>query len=248
MILSHLFSRFGFFVYFCRQKNGRMEKCAIIVAGGKGTRMGKEIPKQFLPVAGKAVLMHTISAFHRYDSNIHIILVLPEEQKSYWNGLCKLHSFGIPHEIVPGGNSRFQSVKNGLHRAGSQGLIAVHDGVRPFVSRNVIEVAFRTAESEGSAVPVLKMTDSIREITENNKSIARNRSRYVSVQTPQTFRADILQEAYNREYDERFTDDASVVEAAGYPVSLIESNRENIKITVPFDLQIAEIIAKQCRI
>ena len=117
-----------------------------------------------------------------------------------------------------------------------------------FVSRNVIDAAFRTAESEGSAVPVLKMTDSIREITEDNKNIAKDRDRYVSVQTPQTFRADILQEAYNREYNERFTDDASVVEAAGYPVSLIESNRENIKITVPFDLQIAEIIAKECRI
>ena len=225
-----------------------MEKYVIIVAGGKGTRMGKEIPKQFLPVGGKAVLMHTISAFYGYDRNIRIILVLPEEQQSYWNELCKQHSFDIPHEIVSGGNSRFQSVKNGLHRAGSHGLIAVHDGVRPFVSRNVIDAAFRTAESEGSAVPVLKMTYSIREITEDNKNIAKDRDRYVSVQTQQTFRADILQEAYNREYNERFTDDASVVEAAGYPVSLIESNRENIKITVPFDLQIAEIIAKECRI
>ena len=163
-----------------------MEKYVIIVAGGKGTRMGKEIPKQFLPVGGKAVLMHTISAFYGYDRNIRIILVLPEEQQSYWNELCKQHSFDIPHEIVSGGNSRFQSVKNGLHRAGSHGLIAVHDGVRPFVSRNVIDAAFRTAESEGSAVPVLKMTDSIREITEDNKNIAKDRDRYVSVQTPQT--------------------------------------------------------------
>jgi 2-C-methyl-D-erythritol 4-phosphate cytidylyltransferase len=230
-----------------------MKKTVIIVAGGKGLRMGGDLPKQFMPLWGKPVLMHTIEVFYRWDATVDLILVIPEEHVSYWNMLCKELNFTIPHRTVYGGKTRFHSVCNALQdclamqghsesRANgpkANGLIAVHDGVRPFVDRGVISSCFDAAERYGAAIPVIPMIESVREVN-GDESRPFDRNRLCVVQTPQVFRADIIQKAYEQPYDERFTDDASVVEASGHPVRLVRGNRENIKITTPIDLLYAE--------
>jgi len=218
-----------------------MKKQIIIVAGGKGLRMGGEVPKQFLPVNGKPVLMLTIETFHRFDSEMKIILVLPKEQQAYWNDLCTEYQFRIPYLLANGGDTRFHSVKNGLALANDDGLIGVHDGVRPFVSQEVIAHCFDAANINKAAIPVIDVVETVRKINgEQSETVDRNN--YKLVQTPQVFTTSLLKKAYEQEYSSLFTDDASVVEAMGVKVALVEGNRENIKITTPFDMIIAKAL------
>jgi 2-C-methyl-D-erythritol 4-phosphate cytidylyltransferase len=217
------------------------KKIAIIVAGGKGLRMQNEIPKQFIEVVGKPVLMHTLETFVRYDSAIELIVVLPESQIAFWNELCANHNFGISHHVVIGGETRFHSVKNGLQSIKGEGLVAVHDGVRPLVSRETITRCFETAAKFGSAIPTIDLVESLR-FVEGERSQSVDRAAYRMVQTPQVFDVAVLKKGYNQIFSPLFTDDASVVEADGAVVQLVEGNRENIKITTPFDLQLAALL------
>lgn len=215
----------------------------VIVAGGRGLRMGHEVPKQFLNVGKRPVLMHTIEKFVSFDADIFVVLVLPEDQFPYWEALCRKHHFSLPHKLVAGGEKRYDSVKNGLSHVGQVDLVAIHDGVRPFVSHGTIQRCFSAAGNYGAAIPVLEVVESIRKV-ERDKSWMRPRSSYRTVQTPQVFRSSILKKAYDLPYRSEFTDDASVVEAAGYEITLVEGNRENIKITSPFDLIVADAMIK----
>ncbi len=218
----------------------------IIVAGGKGLRMGGELPKQFLPINGKPILMHTLERFKEYsDSNasdgLHIILVLPKEQQDFWHSLCQKHHFNVTHTIVSGGATRFHSVQNGLKAIpdDEEGVVGIHDGVRPFVSLDVIKRCFEEARTKKAVIPVMPVTETLRDITEGKNVYREN---YKIVQTPQTFDIQLLKEANKQPYTESFTDDASVVEGIGQKVTMVEGNRENIKITTPFDLKIADVI------
>ena len=217
-----------------------MTYTVLIVAGGKGLRMGSDLPKQFLPIGGKPVLMHTIEAFHHFDRTMKIILVLPQEQQTYWQELCAKHSFVIEHTVVDGGETRFHSVKNGLACVNS-GLVGVHDGVRPFVSPEVIKRCYELAAIKKAVIPVIDVVETVRHITETGSETV-SRNDYKLVQTPQVFDAELLKQAYAQEYTPFFTDDASVVEAMGVSVCLAEGNRENIKITTPFDLKISSVL------
>ncbi len=217
-----------------------MQKYIIIVAGGKGTRMGTDIPKQFLLLCGKPVLMHTIEAFYQYDENIGIVLVLPEEQQLYWQELCEQYKFIIKHTVVSGGKTRFHSVKNGLNLvAKKDAIVGIHDGVRPLVPLSVISECYKEAEQKGTVFPVIPVVDTLRQKTASG-SVLVDRENYCLVQTPQVFDASIIQDAYNQEYSEKFTDDISVVEIMGKSVFSVEGSRRNIKITTPEDLIVAE--------
>jgi len=220
---------------------------AIIVAGGKGLRMGGEIPKQFIPVAGKPILMHTLEKFQRFGESIadtgglEIILVLPKEQQEYWAELCTKYSFKVSHTVVNGGETRFHSVQNGLKAIPDDvdGVVGIHDGVRPFVSLDVIKRCYQEARMKKAVIPVMPVTDTLRDVTQGKNVYREN---YKIVQTPQTFDIQLLKAANQQPYSEAFTDDASVVEAIGQEVTMVEGNRENIKITTPFDLKIADVI------
>lgn len=218
-------------------------RSVIIVAGGKGLRMGSDLPKQFIPVAGKPVLMRTIEAFHSYDSNIDIILVLPYSHHVYWKELCANYHFGIPHIIAMGGETRFHSVKNGLGLING-GIVAIQDGVRPFASKEMIARCFDAAKRYHAVIPVIDSTDSLREMIDGTKSRIIDRSGIRLVQTPQVFHTDILKKAYETEFKDTFTDDASVVEAMGIDVHLVKGEVTNIKITTPLDLKIGELIVR----
>lgn len=218
-----------------------MKKYIIIVAGGKGLRMGGDIPKQFLPVCGKPVLMRTLEAFHAYDASIRLILVLPVSQQAYWKQLCEEYQFDLVHEIANGGETRFHSVKNGLALVEEDGLVGVHDGVRPFVSQEVISRCYEEAVSLKAVIPVIGVVETVRHLTEEGSETV-PRDQYKLVQTPQVFDVTLLHRAYQQEYTDLFTDDASVVEALGEKVYLVEGNRENIKLTTPFDLKLAELL------
>ena len=218
-----------------------MCRTALIVAGGKGLRMGSELPKQFLPIGGKPVLMRTLEAFHRFDEKMQIILVLPREQQDFWRELCEEHGFDIKHLIADGGETRFHSVKNGLALVNGSGVVGIHDGVRPFVSQEVIARCFREAVVRKAVIPVIDVVETVRHLTESGSETV-SRNDYKLVQTPQVFDADLLKRAYEQEFTPFFTDDASVVEAMGVPVYLVEGNRENIKITTPFDLKVASAL------
>lgn len=206
--------------------------------------MGNDIPKQFLPVVGKPILMHTIERFHEYDENLKVILVLPESQQAYWKELCETYHFGISHTVVNGGDTRFQSSKNGLAAIpdGEDGVVGIHDGVRPFVSKEVIAECYETAREEYAAIPVYAVTDTLRYIDKRGGGKNVLRDDYRIVQTPQTFDISLAKQAFSQGYKEQFTDDASVVESLGCQVAMVEGNRENIKITTPFDLKVAEAI------
>lgn len=217
----------------------------LIVAGGRGTRMGSPQPKQFLQLAGRPVLMHTLEAFDRWDASARLIVVLPEDQIDTWKRLCEAHVFGRIHRVVAGGETRFHSVRNGLDAVASDGLIAVHDGVRPLVAPSVIAACFAAAADGGAAVPVVPVVESVREVDADGGSRPVDRARFRVVQTPQVFRADVLRAAYCLPYDPRFTDDASVVEASGVAVRLVPGNRENIKLTTPMDLLLAEQLMRR---
>ena len=221
----------------------KLEKYAIVVAGGKGLRMGAPVPKQFLLLSGKPLLMHTLEAFYHADPEIRLILVLPDSQLDYWKELCTKHHFRLSYRIASGGDTRFDSVKNGLALIETDGLVAVHDGVRPFVSADLIERCYTAAEKSGAAIPVVQLTESIRKL-DGETSFSVHRETFRSVQTPQAFRVSLLKKSYLMSYLESFTDDASVVEAAGYGVELIEGDPENIKITTTIDLLMAEQIKK----
>lgn len=218
-----------------------MRKTVIIVAGGKGLRMGGELPKQFIPIADKPILMHTLEAFYQYDAEIHIILVLPESHRAYWDELCDKYSFSLTHQITNGGETRFHSVLNGLSFA-DDGLIAIHDGARPFVSAQLIDRCFENARKYQTAIPVIDATDSLREIVNESESRIVDRSKIKLVQTPQVFTAEVIKKAYETIFKPTFTDDASVVEHAGMNVHLVEGEITNIKVTTPLDLEIAKII------
>ncbi len=218
-----------------------MSEYAIIVAGGKGTRMSSLLPKQFLMLKGKPVLMHTIEKFYSYSNGITIILGLPQDDLSRWDRLCKEHSFEIPHQVVIGGTSRFQTVKNCLNTLSGEGIVAIHDGVRPLVSKAIIDRCFKTTISKGSAIASVDLKESIRELSATN-SKAVNRSNYKLIQTPQVFKLKEIQQAYKREEESWMTDDAGVAEHAGLQINLIEGEYSNIKITTPSDLMIAEAL------
>lgn len=218
-----------------------MRKAVVIVAGGKGLRMGTDIPKQFLPVGGKPVLMRTIERFYGCDPSMQIVLVLPKTQQDYWARLCADYAFGVPHTVADGGETRFHSVKSGLALVDAD-LVAVHDGVRPFVSDEVIVRCFEAAAQDGAAVPVTDVYETVRHLTESGSETV-PRSDYKLVQTPQAFSATLLKEAYSQPYRDFFTDDASVVESFGHGVTLVEGCRENIKLTTPYDMMLAECLA-----
>jgi len=216
-------------------------KIALIVAGGKGERMNSDIPKQFIEINGKPVLMYTIEAFVKYNADIQIILVLPASQTDQWENLCKKYAFNIKHTVVTGGPTRFHSVQNGLKSIVTPSIVAVHDGVRPLVSIQTISKCFVEAEIHKTAVPITEMVESIRKITGSSSESA-NRSEFRLVQTPQVFDGELLKRAYRQEFSDSFTDDASVVESLGEKIYLVEGNRENIKITTAMDLVIAKTL------
>ncbi|MBR7043731.1 MAG: 2-C-methyl-D-erythritol 4-phosphate cytidylyltransferase [Prevotella sp.] len=212
----------------------------IIVAGGKGLRMGGDVPKQFQLLGNQPVLMHTLQRFADDCKDLQIILVLPQEQIEYWSDLGEKYHFGVEHWIVAGGETRFHSVQSGLAQIpdDAEGVVAVHDGVRPLVSREVIEKCFEEARRKKAVVPVVPVVESLRHVSDG----AVPRADYRLVQTPQTFDIQLLKQAYRQPFSKDFTDDASVVEAFGHPITMVEGNRENIKLTTPFDLKIAEAI------
>ena len=218
-----------------------MHVYVILVAGGSGKRMGSDIPKQFLLLNLKPVLMHTLERFAKTFPEANIILVLPKDQIQYWNELVTKFNFNIHHQVVEGGSERFYSVKNAIDHIPENfsGVVAIHDGVRPMVSSKTIQNCIDAAKENDSAIPVIPLTDSIRKI-ENGHSFHQNRNVYRLVQTPQCFKYEILKKAYNQPFSPVFTDDASVVESLNYKISLVEGNVENIKITTPTDLLIAE--------
>ena len=243
----------------------------IIVAGGKGLRMGSDIPKQFLPIGGKPVLMRTLERFREYSAELQIILVLPEAQQAYWHQLCEEYHFDVEYTLANGGQTRFHSVQNGLAKVpdDAQGVVGVHDGVRPFPSIEVIRNCYETARTAKAVIPVIPVVETVRQLIsngddfsnglqdlrtndqekscspvvrcqKNSKTVPRND--YRLVQTPQTFDIQLLKAANRQPYNDGFTDDASVVESFGYEITLVEGNRENIKITTPYDLKIAEVL------
>ena len=217
----------------------------IITAGGKGLRMGSDIPKQFLPVSGIPVLMRTIKRFREYSKELQIILVLPKVQQDYWKQLCQKYNFQEEYLLADGGETRFHSVQNGLNLIPNSetGVVGVHDGVRPFPSIEVIKRCFETARTAKAVIPVTPVVETLRFVPENKNVL---RSDYRLVQTPQCFDINLLKKANQQPYSEKFTDDASIVEAIGQQVTMVEGNRENIKITTPFDLTIATaLVANQ---
>jgi 2-C-methyl-D-erythritol 4-phosphate cytidylyltransferase len=205
--------------------------------------MGHDLPKQFLCIGTRPVLMHAIERFISYNKAVEVVLVLPPDQFTYWQALCRKYNFTVAHRLISGGDSRYQSVKNGLEGVEGEGLVAIHDGVRPFVSLETIERCFYAAEKHGCAIPVVEVVDSLRKI-EGPRSKMRLRASYRVVQTPQVFKNSIIRQAYKLPFSPDFTDDASVAEAAGYDITLVEGNRENIKITTPFDLVMGEALLK----
>ena len=215
----------------------------IIVAGGKGLRMGSDIPKQFLPIGGKPVLMRTLERFREYSAELQIILVLPEAQQDYWHQLCQEYHFDVEYTLANGGETRFHSVQNGLAKVPDDaiGVVGVHDGVRPFPSLEVIRNCYTTAREKKAVIPVIPVVETVRHL-EGEGSVTVPRGDYRLVQTPQTFDIQLLKAANRQPYNDGFTDDASVVEAFGYDITLVEGNRENIKITTPYDLKIAEVL------
>lgn len=216
-----------------------MKMFALIMAGGSGTRMKAETPKQFLEIAGLPIIMHTILRFEQFDPEIKIILVLPENHFNLWQQLCKKHNFTKSFKLAKGGETRFHSVKNGLKMIEEDGIVLIHDAVRPLVSVQTLQNCIDSTIAKGNALPVVPVTDSVR-IIENGHSFPADRSKIFLVQTPQTFLSNQIISAYNQATHTNFTDDATVLESTGNVINLVEGNRENIKITTPADLIIAE--------
>ena len=215
-----------------------MKRYAVIVAGGRGERMGADRPKQFLEIEGKPILRHTIERFLAFDPFIEVIVVLPSAQKDWWRDYCRQNGFLKRYTIVSGGITRFHSVQNALRFVGDEGVVAVHDGVRPLVRRDLLERIFKAAESYPAVVPAVPVVESVRRV-EEEKSAPVSRDGLMLVQTPQVFEAGLLKRAYDRPFSPSYTDDASVVEASGGSVHLVAGDRINLKITTPEDLQLA---------
>jgi 2-C-methyl-D-erythritol 4-phosphate cytidylyltransferase len=217
----------------------------IIVAGGKGLRMGSDIPKQFLPIGGKPVLMRTLERFREYSTELQIILVLPENQQDYWLQLCQQYHFEVKYQLANGGQTRFHSVQNGLALVpdDADGVVGVHDGVRPFPSIDVIKNCYEAARTAKAVIPVIPVVETVRHL-EGEGSVTVPRGDYRLVQTPQTFDIQLLKTANRQPYLDGFTDDASVVESYGHAITLVEGNRENIKITTPYDIVVAEALCR----
>lgn len=210
----------------------------MIVAGGSGTRMQSELPKQFIKLKGEPILMHTIRAFS-FDG-IKVIVVLPKSQIIFWKELCQKQAFFLEHKVVEGGKTRFESVKNGLNSIeANEGLVAIHDGVRPIIKKEIIISSFLSAEKNGNAIVSVPLKDSIREINKDQNE-HKDRSKYRLIQTPQTFQLQLIRSAFEVDYKTHFTDDASVLEYAGNKINLIDGDYRNIKITTPEDLIVAE--------
>lgn len=225
-----------------------MADYVIIVAGGKGLRMGSDIPKQFLPVAGKPVLMRTLERFREYSSALQIILVLPKSQQDYWKELCAQYHFDVEYLLADGGETRFHSVQHGLALIpdDAEGVVGVHDGVRPFPGLDVIRNCYETAREKKAVIPVVPVVETVRRIVAaDGRSATVPRDEYRLVQTPQTFDIRLLKAANRQPYNAGFTDDASVVEAYGHTITLVDGNRENIKITTPFDMKMAESLVNK---
>lgn len=222
-----------------------MKKSIIVVAGGKGLRMGGEVPKQFQVIGNKPVLMVTLERLHAIDPAMQLVLVLPAEQFDLWKDMCRQYEFAVPLLLTQGGATRFHSVQNGLAQVDDidEALVGVHDGVRPFVSQRVIDDCFREAWIHGAAIPMIDLQDSLRHIVgADGVTEVVPRDRYRLVQTPQVFKLSVLRKAYEQRFVETFTDDASVVEASGKDVVAVEGNRENIKLTTPFDMLVARTL------
>ncbi|MBQ9261925.1 MAG: 2-C-methyl-D-erythritol 4-phosphate cytidylyltransferase [Prevotella sp.] len=226
-----------------------MSDYIIVVAGGKGLRMGSDIPKQFLPIGDKPVLMRTLERFREYSDDLQIILVLPEAQQEYWQELCKKYDFKVEYLLANGGQTRFHSVQNGLALVpdDAEGVVGVHDGVRPFPSIEVIRNCYETARTAKAVIPVIPVVETLRHISLTSHPLPLTsktvpRDEYRLVQTPQTFDIQLLKAANRQPYNDGFTDDASVVESYGHKITLVEGNRENIKITTPYDITVAEAI------
>lgn len=218
-----------------------MPRTTIIVAGGAGKRLGGPVPKQFQSVKGRPLLMWTIEAFHRYDPEMPLIVVLPKEHFDIWRALCMGHRFFIKHEVVAGGEQRWHSVKAGVANVAGDGLVAVHDGVRPLVSAELIDRCFEAAHRQAAVIPVVPVVPSIRETTAEG-SRALDRSKLLAVQTPQCFHADLLRKAFELPYEEGFTDEAVMVERLGVKVALVEGEERNIKVTTAMDMRVAEAL------
>ncbi|WP_367868229.1 2-C-methyl-D-erythritol 4-phosphate cytidylyltransferase [Pedobacter sp. WC2423] len=219
-----------------------MKYYAIIVAGGKGNRMNLAVAKQFLELDGKPILMHTLEAFHQCVLNPVIILVLNIHQHQFWEELCARHDFKIPHQIIKGGQERFDSVRNGLKVIKGKAVVAIHDAVRPLISAEVILQSYQMAEEKGNAITAIQPVDSVRIKREGQDSEALNRDELYLIQTPQTFQLEQLKKAYLQPYRNEFTDDASVVERAGFSIHLLQGERDNIKITYTQDLELASFL------
>jgi 2-C-methyl-D-erythritol 4-phosphate cytidylyltransferase len=224
-----------------------LKEYALIVAGGKGTRINSKLPKQFIALNGKPILLHTIEAFFKYSEKISVVLVLPEDDFGIWESICKEYNFNKAIILQKGGETRFQSVKNGLDKIEGEGLVAIHDGVRPLVSSDLIGASFHLAAVHGSAVAAVRLKESIR-MTDQDTTKAVDRSKFRLIQTPQTFNLQLIKKAYQIKEDPSLTDDASVAEKSGHKISLFEGSYENIKITTPEDLIVAEALMKTMKI
>ena len=220
-----------------------MQRHAVIVAGGAGQRMGRSVPKQFLELGGKPILMHTLEQFYMFDSSIDMVLVLPQDYVSYWKTLIRQYHFTIPHRIVDGGKHRFFSVQNGLKELEPTGVVAVHDAVRPILTPEFLKTVFEEAEKHGTAIPYVDVKNTLRKI-EKDTSKWVNRNEYKQIQTPQVFDTKKLKEAYLLKYEDAFTDDATLFDKLDWPLHLVYGNDYNIKITTPEDLLIAEVFLK----
>lgn len=218
-----------------------MKRAVVIVAGGTGRRMGGEIPKQYLKLEGKPVIIHTLEQFKRFDPDMDVVLVLAQKHRKFWETMASAHSDMSPIKLATGGVSRFHSVRNGIQEIEDDVVVGIHDAVRPFVSMETLERCYSTAHKTGSAIPVIDMDESVRMIKGDQSSVHMDRSALKRVQTPQVFRAEMIREAYNHTEDHTFTDDASVFESHFGKVTLVEGNRQNIKITTPTDLLLASL-------
>jgi 2-C-methyl-D-erythritol 4-phosphate cytidylyltransferase len=220
-----------------------MKKYVLIIAGGIGKRMNTAIPKQFIPVANKPVLMHTIAKFYEYDKKMGVIVILPREHIALWKDLCKEFNFKIEHQIVNGGKERFYSVKNGLKKVENDSLVLIHDGVRPLVSLETISRVVNTSQEKGNAIPYMDVNQSIRKV-QNKVNKAVDRSQFKLIQTPQGFHSNIIKDAYAKRYRKSFTDDASVLDAHKQEIHLVKGNHKNIKITSSIDLHLVDCLLR----
>ncbi len=221
-----------------------MKQGVIIVAGGTGQRMGGEIPKQYMKLDGKPIIIHTLEKFFQFNPQIKVVLVLATRHLIYWEAISHSYVFGSKVKVAFGGNTRYDSVKNGLTFIEDEIIVGIHDAVRPLVSKKTLERCYGVAENEASGIPVLEIDETVRKIGPDGNSTHLDRSVLRKVQTPQVFRSEMIKEAYKQPFDPAFTDDASVFQSLYGKVTLVRGNQENIKITTPIDLQMARALTQ----